>query len=661
LKYPKLFEPITIGNVTVKNRIAMAPMGLVGLTTPEGHPTQRAMDYYIERAKGGVGLIITGLFKVENDIDACALDIARITPASRWVLSEFCDSVHAMGTKIFIQLTAGFGRVIRPTRVYKTPVSASPNPNYWNPGIACRELRTDEVASIAAAFGDAAEIIADIGFDGIELHGHEGYLLDQFTTAIWNQRSDKYGGDLKGRLTFPIEILDYIKKRAGKAFPVQYRFGIKHYIKGLNQAALAMEKFEEAGRDVEEGVAMAKLLEQAGFDALHVDAGCYDSWYWAHPPSYNSHGCMIDMAVMAKDNVRIPVTAVGRLEIPELAEKVIATGQADMVALGRGLLADAYWPHKVRTGQIDHIRPCVGCHGCFSRFEKGRPLSCVVNPSCGRERIYPILPATSVKKVLVVGGGMAGMEAARVAAKRGHDVSLCEKSDTLGGHIRSASIPGFKQDLKRLQFYYETQLKILGVHIMMEKEATIDWIGSQNPDVLMVAVGSRARIPDIPGVDKRHVCTCIDVLLGKRQAGSTPVIVGGGLVGCEVALWLAEKGADVTVVEMLPELMMKSPIVAHMNRVMLLDLLAYNRVSIMCSVQVEAINDDSVIVVDANGEKKDVPTDNVILAAGMTPLNEFYYEALKCNIPEVYNLGDCREVRNIAAAILDGHEVGRMI
>lgn len=639
----------------------MAPIGLVGLTTMDGHPTQRVMDYYLERAKGGVGLIITGLFKVENEIDACAPDIAQITQASRFALSEFCDSVHALDTKIFIQLTAGFGRVLRPYRVRKRPVSASANPNYWDPGIICRELETEEVESIVAAFGDAAEIVADIGFDGIELHGHEGYLLDQFTTAVWNRRTDKYGGDLIGRLTFPIEILNNIKKRAGSEFPVQYRFGIKHYMKGLNQGALASEDFVEAGRDVEEGLEMAKILEQAGFDAIHVDAGCYDSWYWAHPPSYQEHGCMLDMAAMTKEVVDIPVTAVGRLEIPDLAEKVIATGQADMVALGRGLLADAEWPNKVRMGQTDHIRPCIGCHGCFARFDKGRPLSCALNPACGREKIYPISQTKSPKKILIAGGGIAGMEAACVAARRGHNVTLCEKSKTLGGHMISASIPEFKRDLRRLKSYYEAQLRTLGVKILLERKATIDWIESQNPDILMVAVGSTVLIPDIPGVNNNNVCTCIDVLTGKHKAGENPVIIGGGLVGCEVALWLAQKGTDVTLIEMLPELMLRGPSVPHMNRTMLIDLLSYNRVNVLCNVKMEAINDHCITVINEDGEKRNIVTDNVILAVGMNPMKGLYYDALKSNIREVYSLGDCKEARNIAAAVWDAFEVARMV
>ena len=259
--YPKLFEPLEIGKVKLKNRLAMAPMGILGLTNPDGNPAQRAIDYYIERARGGVGLIITSVFKVENEIDGNTGSMHMISDASVAPFGELCEAVHALGAKVFVQLTAGFGRVA-PRRILRGwPVSASAIPNYHEPGIICRPLEIDEVERIVQAFGTAAEILSHAGVDGIELHGHEGYLFDQFTTAIWNQRTDKYGGNLRGRLTLPIEVLRVIKDRAGADFPVQYRFGLKHYMKGLNAGALKSESYQEAGRDVEEGLEMAKLLE----------------------------------------------------------------------------------------------------------------------------------------------------------------------------------------------------------------------------------------------------------------------------------------------------------------------------------------------------------------------------------------------------------------
>ncbi|MFC1533869.1 FAD-dependent oxidoreductase [Thermodesulfobacteriota bacterium] len=660
--YPNLFEPISIGKVKIKNRIAMAPMGIVGLTNPEGNPTQRAIDYYIERAKGDVGLIITSLFKVDNTIEVNFGRMELISHVSSTPLGELCDVIHSLGTKIFIQLTAGFGRVSRKGRFVDKPVSASAVPNYHDPRITCRPLKTDEVEKLVKSFGDAAEIAAISGMDGIELHGHEGYIFDQFTTAIWNKRTDKYGGDLRGRLTLPIEVLREIKKRVGDDYPVQYRFGLKHYIKGLNSGALRGEEFIEAGRDIEEGLEMAKILEEAGYDSLHVDAGCYDSWYWAHPPSYQEYGCMVDMAEKVKEVVDIPVTAVGRLEIPELAEEVIEKGKADMVALGRGLLADPYWPIKVRKGETKDIRPCIGCHGCFGRFPFGRPLSCAVNPTCGRETLYPITPAEKPGRILIVGGGIAGMEAARISTLRGHKVTIYEKTRVLGGHLIEASVPDFKNDLRRLGDWYKCQIDKLGIEVKYETEVSKVLIEKEKPDAVIIATGSRPIIPDLPGINRDNVCTCIELLLGEKEAGDKIVVAGGGLVGCETALWLAQKGKDVTIVEILPELMLSGPIVPPMNRRMLLDLLAFNKVNIITNSGVQEINDKGAVITEKELLSRDViEADTVVLALGMKSNDDFYYEVLKSTVAHVYSVGDCREIRNIYGAVWDGFEVGRVV
>ena len=295
-RFSKLFEPVKIGKVEIKNRIAMAPMGIGGLLNPDGSPGPRALDYYLERARGGVGLIITGVFKVENEVEALIGAPPLISLAALSPFAELAESVHSLGARIFVQVTAGFGRVVGPRRMEGPPVSASAVPYYWDPSQTCRELKTDEVERLIKAFGKAAAILAAAGIDGVELHGHEGYLFDQFTTSLWNKRTDKYGGGLDGRLRLPIEVLEEIKGAAGQDFPVQYRFGLKHYVKKLNSGALPGEKFREAGRDTEEGLEMARRLEAAGFDSLHVDAGCYDSWYWPHPPVYQKPGAMIQMA-----------------------------------------------------------------------------------------------------------------------------------------------------------------------------------------------------------------------------------------------------------------------------------------------------------------------------------------------------------------------------
>ncbi len=427
----QLFKPIRIGSVEIKNRIALAPMGLGSLVNTDGSLGPRAVDYYVERVRGGVGLIITHACKVENEIDSLkpgtGFPVITYTGVGPW--TELADAAHAFGAKIFVQLSAGFGRTAHPHILRDTPVSASVLSNYWDPKIRCREVTTDEVEALVKAFGPAAELLADCGVDGFELHGHEGYLFDQFTTSVWNHRTDRYGGDLACRMRFPLEVLHEIRKHVGRGFPVQYRFGLKHYIKGLWQGALPGEKYTEAGRDIQEGLTMARMLEEAGFDALHVDAGCYDSWYWAHPPGYHAYGCMVDMAEEVKKAVTIPVISVGRLDHPELAGKVIAEGKADLVAIGRGFLADSFWAKKVEEGQQKRIRPCVGCHdGCMGRLVVGKATSCAVNPASGRERSYAVSPAETCKNVMVIGGGVAGMEAGRVAALKGHKVALYEKS-----------------------------------------------------------------------------------------------------------------------------------------------------------------------------------------------------------------------------------------
>ena len=436
-----LFTPQNIGPARLKNRIAMAPMGIEYMTNPDGSLNRRAIDYYLERARHGVGLIICSVFKVENRIEALEESSPMIADTSLNALGELCTAAHSFGTRIFIQLTAGFGRVAPPETLRGESVSASENPNFWDASMSCRALEVDEIEQIVAAMGDTAERLVLAGVDGVEFHGHEGYLFDQFTSSLWNRRTDHYGGSLENRLRFPLECLREIRRRSGDRLAVVYRFGLKHYLKDGNSAALPGETFEEAGRDVAEGLEMAQRLEQAGFDALHVDAGCYESHYWPHPPIYQEHGCMLDMAAQAKKAVKIPVISVGRLDVPDVAARAISDGMADVVAIGRGLLADPRWPDLVRFGEIKDIRPCIGCYdGCLEAYSTFRSPSCAVNPAAGRERAYCLEPTRNPLNLMVVGGGIAGMEAARVLALRGHHVSLYEQSNSLGGLVQRLTL-----------------------------------------------------------------------------------------------------------------------------------------------------------------------------------------------------------------------------
>ena len=659
--FSRIFEPVKIGNVEIKNRVAMAPMGIVGLTNPDGSPGQRAVDYYIERARGGVGLIISSVFKVENEIENLKPGVFLVSPEAMAPFAELSEAVHAFGSRIFVQLTAGLGRVTRPSRLVGKPVSASPIPYYWQPDIICRELETVEVEELVKRFGVAAKVLDRAGIDGIELHGHEGYLFDQFTTAIWNKRRDTYGGDLEGRLRLPIEVLNEIKRILGKDFPVQYRFGLKHYIKGLNSGALPGEEYTEAGRDIEEGLEMAKMLEEAGFDALHVDAGCYDSHYWPHPPIYQAHGCMADMAAKVKEVVNIPVITVGRFTEPELVERIIEEGKADMVALGRGLLADPFWVQKVEQGLERKIRPCIGClDGCLGRIFAGKPLSCAVNPSVGRETRYAIKRADEQKMVIIAGGGVAGLEAARTAALRGHLVTLYEKTDLLGGHLISGSIPMFKKDLRSLLSWYESEVSDLGVEIRTEYELTPEVIERKKADVLIIASGSRPTLPSLPGIDKEVVATAPEVLLGTKRPGDRIVVVGGGLVGCETAIWLAQKGKKVTVIEMLKDLMTGSNSVPHVIKHMILDMLEFNRVAVMTNTRLVGVTDNGVNLLDASDREKSLDANTVVVSMGLKS-ERALYRSLVGKTPNLYLIGDARKARNIMGAVWDAYEVARAI
>jgi len=507
LRFNKLFEPGNIGTLEIPNRIVMAPMG-TGFAGLDGRLGKRHINYYAERAKGGVGLIITTVVKVERSIDPidrCSfpipvLDDNRLIPD----FSELADRIHEYGSKVAVQLSLGFGRNADNISSERPPISASAVPSFHDPKVLARELTIEEIRELIKAFGDAAERVKRAGIDAIEIHAHTGYLLDQFMTSLWNKRGDAYGGDLEGRLRLPLEIIEEVRGRLGRDFPLIFRYSADHMIKG--------------GRKIEESKEIAKRLEEAGVDALHIDAGCYEAMPWIFPPEYYEQGCLVHLAEEIKRVVDIPIITVGRISDPEFAEKILEEGRADFIAMGRQLLADSEWPKKVREGKIEDIRRCIACNeGCIGRLFAIKPISCTLNPEVGREGEYRITPALKRKKVLVIGGGPAGMEAARVAGLRGHDVTLCEKTDKLGGLLIPAAMPEFKKDLNHIIKYYSTQLRKLNVKVELNKEVTLETVNEMKPDVVIVATGSTPFIPKIPGINKRIVVKAIDVLLGKVE------------------------------------------------------------------------------------------------------------------------------------------------
>lgn len=662
--FKKLFEPITIGKVEIKNRISMAPMGAFGLCFEDGAYNQRAIDYYVERAKGGTGLIITSITKVENEIDKTvmpAFPCVTINPIHFLETSaEMTERVHAYGSKIFLQLTLGFGRSGASALMAAPPVSASAIPNYWDPNITCRALTTKEVETLVQRCAQSAQIAQKAGYDGVEIHAvHEGYLLDQFTLAIFNHRTDKYGGDLRGRLQFPIEIVQAIKNACGEDFPVGLRYSVKSAIKDWRQGGLPDENYEEKGRSLEEGLKAAQILEDAGYDELNTDVGTYDAWYWSHPPIYQKHGLYLPYTEKLKKAVHIPVIVAGKLDIPDLAEQALEEGQADMIGLGRALLTDSDWPKKVIKGDIEDIRPCIGCHaGCLGRAFEGKPLSCAVNPACGRERLYQMVPAQTLKKILIAGGGIAGMEVARVATLRGHKVSLYEKTGELGGHVIPGSKPDFKLDDRRLLDWYKNQMSELKIDVHMNSEVTEDQIEAEKPDAVVVATGSHDKSIPVPGIDKPQVKTATDILNDISKAGKQVVVIGGGLVGCETALFMAKAHKDVTVVEMLDDILLSSgsPI-PHMNRIMLIDLLKFYHVKTITKNSLLEVKDGSVMIISKQFRKMELPCDTVVTATGYRKDNELY-QKLNGKAAELYVVGDANKADNIMHAIWTAYEIG---
>jgi 2-enoate reductase len=644
----KLFEPGKIGELPLKNRIVMAPMAN-RLEEPDGRLSQRAIDYYAARAKGGVGLITTCTFRVIRDENVSAMSLVHDPMVDDKMyltrLNELAEAVHDYGAKISIQLQSWMGRTTRPGIRDGGALAPSAVPCFWDTNLTTREMTTKEIKRLIGAFESAAEIANSAGIDCIELHSHKGGLLDQFMTSLWNKRTDEYGGNLGNRLRFATEVIQAIKRRVGADFPIVYRYGLTHYLAG--------------GREVDEGIEIARRLEAAGVDALHIDAGCEETIYWIHPPPTLPPGCMVELAEMVKKAVNIPVIAVGKLGYPELAERVLQEGKADFIALGRQLLADPEWPNKVKEGKLEDICPCIGdLEGCEVRIEKRRYVSCTVNPATGMEREFAIKPAEQEKTVLVVGGGPGGMEAARVAALRGHKVTLWERGTALGGNLIPASVPDFKQDYRRLIDYLIAQVKKLGVTIELGKEATPELIQAMKPEVVFIAAGGTPIILEIPGIDKTKVTTAIDLLLGRKEAGRSVIVIGGGIVGSETALYLAQKGKKVTIVEILDSI--ARDMYQRDNRLHLLKLLAEADVEILTETNVLKITDEGISIANKNGKTSTLEADTVVVAVGLKP-DEKFSEALMDKVPEIYTIGDCVKPRKVINAIWEAFRTARLI
>lgn len=667
LTYSELFRPFKIGNVSIKNRIAMSPMRTGSRHAGDGNLTDEVIDYYEARARGGFGLIYTLGYPVSCGVEETynSMDPFKNMALFKSTLGKLADKLHAYDAKMFVGIGSGAGRAIFPNmmteKMHGQPVAPSAIPNRWNPDIICRPLTTQECNLIVKRQIEIATLLKDVGADGICIGGpYGGYLTDQFMTKVFNQRTDEYGYENHYGTKIVTDVIRGVREACGKRFAIDVRMSARHYMKGLNSAPLPNEEFTEFGRGIEDSVMMAKEFETAGADSIFIGNGSYDSFYWLYPPTYMPEGLWLKDAKAIRDAVSIPVICSGKINTPELANEAIKSGMVDCVALGRASLADPEWPNKARAGAADDIRPCIGCQaGCIGRNFRSENVTCAVNPQIFSEKSDPITPATNKKHIVVVGGGPGGMEAARVAALRGHEVDLFEKADHLGGLFYLASIPDFKQPDRKLIDWYRRALAHAGVKVHLNHSVDNNEIINMRPDAVIFATGASAKRIQFSGIEKIDAMTASDVLNGCKT-GNRVVLIGGGLVGCETAVWLADQGKQVTIVEVLPSLMSAGLPTPTPNYLMMLDMLKSRGITVHISATVLSIEQGAVRIRDQFGEYC-LTADTVVQAVGYAPDNSLYLD-LEQNTPiPVWNIGDSKQPGNILCAVRDGFYVGKNI
>ncbi len=631
--FSHVLAPGRIGQLELSNRVIMVPMG-TEMGDHDGHLTDREVAYYAERA-AGAGLVCTGINAVTDDYEVINAGLGRVdTDAATPGLVKLAEAFHARGGRVSVQLTAGLGRNINNIDPERLPISASDNSHWLDPSVKCRPLEADEIKVIVQRFKEAAERCAEAGIDAIDIHGHTGYLIDQFMSPVWNRRTDEYGGSVENRCRFAAEIIAAVKEGA-PGMPVSFRLSVDHHFEG--------------GRTPAESLEIAKVLEAAGLDLLMIDEGSYEAMDYVFPPYYLGDNCMMGSVQTFKDALSIPVLGCGNLTA-ERAEAAIASGEMDFAGIGRALIADPEWAAKLAEGRREDIRPCIRCNQlCVGNAFVGQPLGCAVNPTVGFERERMLTPADNPRKVAIVGAGPAGLEAARVAALRGHTVDVYEKSDQLGGVLWPAATPEFKKELRSMIFWWERQLKDLPVTLHLGTEITAGSPELDDADAVIVAVGTNPLTPPIPGLDGDNVIEVIDAHLG-AELGHRIIVCGGGLSGADFALEMAEKGHDVTVVEVADGIAS--------------DLLMINRITLLRDLAeqgVTALTGHRVVEVDATGVKVDGPdgpvhiaADTVVSAFGVRPASALV-EALTARDNAVA-IGDCVKPAKVGDAINAGFE-----
>lgn len=661
MKYENLMKPVKVGSITLKNRLSVAPLGSFFLMCgPKGEYTPNAIEYLTERARGGFGLITLGAVPADLRYDKPNIIDGQIPPlyapkTFREAACRLVSRVHVYGTKIFMQVSMGHGRM-RDTE--KAPSSI---PKLHFPDQLTEELTKEEIEGKIEQIINTAAFAKSCGFDGVEVHAmHWGYLLDQFAMSITNHRTDEYGGDLEHRLTAARKIVEGIKAACGKDFPVSMRMGLKSYMKGFNQPSL--DGSDEAGRTIEESIEAAKLLEKFGYDMLNVNSGTYDSFYYCAPPAYMPKGYNLHLSKQVKAAINIPVFTAGRMDDPDMCEAAVANGETDGIALARPTLAEPHYAQKLAMGRADKIHPCISCQNCMmTTFSQGSPC-CAVNPSAMREDLYGVEKALTSKKVIVVGGGVGGLEAARNATLRGHQVEIYESSDRLGGRLHEAGVHSFKESIRELIAWYEGEIRDLKIPVHLNTTLTAEQIKTMDADVVILAIGATPLMPrSIKGIDSAKAVSCVDVLDGKCAVGDNLVIVGGGLVGAEMAYDYALEGKKVTLVEALDDIMANDPAgVPPQVHDMLAELLERYKVEMLLGHRLAEINDTGAVVLNKNGDSRAVPADDVIVAIGFRSRQSMVPELMECG-KEVYEIVAGNGIGSIATQVFSAYEIAHKL
>ena len=638
-EFTKLFEPGKMGKVELKNRIIMAPCG-THYSTHYGLISDQQLAYYGERAKGGAGLIVIegascrkigkpGRILVNND---------KYIPN----MKKLADIIHQNGAKAVMQMSSHQGSY---DEVDPASPSGIPHPYAgWSSSIPkhARAITVAELEELVVEYGEAARRIMEAGFDGVMIHGANGYLACELLSTVFNKRTDAYGGDLKGRAKYLLDMIEETRKKTSSDFPVILRL--------MGSDRLSKQGATKDGWGIEDSVELCKIVEANGGTAVNITSGSAVTPEWSGPAYYMPAGCNTDITeAIKKGGVNIPIWITGKIMEPSLAEEILRERKADFIVMGRALIADPYWPTKVKEGKVEDICPCI----CDARCREDvmvdfSPMSCTVNPIVGKEMEFQAkLPrVTKKKKVLVLGGGPGGMQAAIIAAQKGHIVTIWEKSNALGGQLKLATIPPNKQDIGNILTYLKLQVTKSGVKVVLNKKATPEGVAEFAPDAVIVAVGSTPFVPDIPGIGGANVVNCREALAGEKKVGKNIVVIGAGQVGCETCFFLAEKGANVTLTFPEPAIDIKF----WMFKKYFQDKLKEYNVKIYPQVQYRKITRNGVELTTREGEEISLKADNIVLAAGSTP-DKALAESLKGKYLDFAEIGDCVKPRKIREAI----------